>query len=276
LFQAYYDAHRNKRNTINALKFEFNNESNLLKLGDEIIAGTYMPLPSICFIVNKPVKREIFSADFRNRVIHHYIFNHISPVFEDYFIHDRFSCCRQKGTHFASKRIDKFFRSCSQNYSNDAYILKLDVKGYFMAINKVILFKKVKELLVRQKHTLKFNLQMGLQVIEKTIFNDPVYDFRMKSKNADWEGLPKSKSLFHSAKNYGLPIGNLTSQLFSNVYLNDFDNFVKNELGIKYYGRFVDDFVIVHRDKFYLKSLISKIRSYLNNVLHLQLHPNKI
>jgi len=276
LFQAYYDARRNKRNTINALKFEINYESNLLKLCDEIISGNYQPLPSICFIVNKPVKREIFAADFRDRVIHHFIFNHVSPIFEKYFIHDSYSCRKHRGTHFGIQRVDKFIRSCSQNYTLDAYLLKLDIKGYFMSINKDILFRKLKSVLFRQKHNLDFNLQMELDLIEKTIFNDPVYDCRMKGKNADWVGLPTSKSLFYSAKNCGLPIGNLTSQLFSNVYLNDFDHFVKNELQIKYYGRYVDDFVIVHPSKEFLKSLIPKIRNYLQDELHLQLHPKKI
>jgi RNA-directed DNA polymerase len=276
LFQAYYDARRNKRNTKNALKFEINYESNLLKLGDEIISGNYRPLPSICFIVNKPVKREIFAADFCDRVIHHFIFNHISPVFEKYFIHDSYSCRKQRGTHYGIQRISKFIRSCSENYKQDCYILKLDIKGYFMAINKDILFQKVKSVLFRQQHALDFNLQMELELIEKTIFNDPVQDCRIKGKNVDWGGLPKSKSLFHSARNCGLPIGNLTSQLFSNVYLNVFDHYVKNELGIKHYGRYVDDFVIVHQNKDYLKSLIPKIRDYLKKELHLELHPNKI
>jgi len=276
LFQAYYDARRNKRNTINALRFEINYESNLLKLCDEIISGNYRPLQSICFIVNKPVKREIFAADFRDRVIHHFIFNHISPIFEKYFIHDSYSCRRQKGTHFGIQRTAKFIRSCSQNYTRNCYVLKLDIKGYFMAINKSILLKKVKNVLLCQRHSLDFNLQIELELIEKTIFNDPVHDCRMKGQKSDWEGLPKSKSLFYSEKNCGLPIGNLTSQLFSNVYLNDFDHFIKNELGIKHYGRYVDDFVIVHQNKYYLKSLIHRIRKYLHDELRLQLHPNKI
>jgi len=276
LFLAYYDARRNKRNTINALKFEINYESNVLKLCDEILTGNYKPLPSICFIVNKPVQREIFAAEFRDRVIHHFIFNHISPVFEKYFIHDSYSCRKNKGTHFGISRIDHFIRSCSQNYILDAYILKLDIKGYFMAINKSILFQKVKSVLLRQQHALDFNLQLELELIEKAIFNDPVIGCRIKGGKSDWNGLPSSKSLFYSQPGCGLPIGNLTSQLFSNVYLNEFDHYIKNDLGIKYYGRYVDDFVIVHQNKDYLKTLIPKIRDYLHEELHLQLHPNKI
>ncbi len=233
-------------------------------------------MPSICFIVSKPVKREILAADFRDRVNHHFIYNHISPVFEKYFIHDSYSCRKNKGTHYGIQRISKFIRSCSENYRQDCYILKLDIKGYFMAINKNILFQKVKSVLLRQQHALDFNLQLELELIEKTIFNDPIIGCRIKGEKSDWRGLPTSKSLFHSSKNCGLPIGNLTSQLFSNVYLNDFDHFIKNDLCIKHYGRYVDDFVIVHQCKYYLKSLIPKIRDYLHDELQLELHPNKI
>jgi len=132
LFVAYYAARSNKRNTINALKFEKHFEHNLFKLCEDIIERKYDPQPSICFIVNKPVKREIFAADFRDRVVHHYIYNHISPVFEKTFINDSYSCRKGKGTHYGIQRLDHFIRSCSHNYSKDCYILKLDIKGYFM------------------------------------------------------------------------------------------------------------------------------------------------
>ena len=113
---------------------------------EHIIERKYTPWPSICFVVDKPVKREIFAADFRDRVIHHFIFNYISPIFEKTFINDSYSCRIGKGTHYGIKRIDHFIRSCSNNYSKDCYILKLDIKGYFMAMNKSLLFDKVKKI----------------------------------------------------------------------------------------------------------------------------------
>jgi retron-type reverse transcriptase len=124
LFQAYFDARKNKRNTINALAFEKHLEANLFVLSNEIIERNYVPKPSICFIVDRPVKREIFAADFRDRVVHHLIYNYISPIFEKFFINDSYSCRKGKGTHYGIKRIDHFIRSCSLNYTTDCYILR--------------------------------------------------------------------------------------------------------------------------------------------------------
>ena len=113
LFEAYFNARKNKRNTLNALAFEKHFEANLFELYDEILTYKYQPRKSICFIVNKPVKREIFAADFRDRVIHHFIFNSISPISEKTFINDTYSCRQGKGTHYGIRRIDRFIRSCS-------------------------------------------------------------------------------------------------------------------------------------------------------------------
>ena len=276
LFQSYFDARKNKRNTINALAFEKHLEANLFALASEIIERRYSPKPSICFIVDKPVKREIFAADFRDRVIHHLIYNYISPVFEKTFINDSYSCRKGKGTHYGINRVDHFIRSCSQNYSKDCYILKLDIKGYFMSMNKTLLHQKVKNVLIRNKNKMNFDLELVLYLIAKTIFNDPKENCIIKGKKQDWAGLPQTKSLFHAQHNCGLPIGNLTSQLFGNIYMNEFDHWVKKELGIKYYGRYVDDFILIHPDKEYLKTCVSKIRTYLKKELQLILHPNKI
>ena len=276
LFQAYFDARKNKRNTINALMFELHFESNIFRLFDEIISGKYKPSRSICFIVNQPVKREIFASDFRDRVVHHFIYNYISSIFDKTFINDSYSCRVGKGTHYGIKRIDKFIRSCSQNYSKDAYILKLDIQGYFMSINRTLLFQKIKQTLYSKMHLVDFDLSLIMSLIEKTIFNDPTSNCVVKGNKRDWNGLPKDKSLFSSQSNCGLPIGNLTSQLFANIYLNDFDHFIKRDLHIKYYGRYVDDFLLVHNDKDYLKSVIPILRDYLNKELQIKLHEKKI
>lgn len=275
LFQAYFDARKNKRNTLNALAYEKNFEANTFALCDEILERHYQPGPSICFIVDKPVKREIFAADFRDRIIHHFIYNNISPIFEKLFINDSYSCRVGKGTHYGIRRIDKFIRSCSENYQKDCYVLKLDIKGYFMAMNRKLLFKKVKSELLN-KCIIDFDLPLVLYLIEKTIFNDSKKNCIIKGKKSDWKGLPETKSLFHARSDCGLPIGNLTSQLFGNIYLNDFDHFVKRDLKIRYYGRYVDDFILVHKDKEYLKSLIPRIKKYLSECLQLELHPKKI
>jgi hypothetical protein len=276
LFAAYFDARRNKRNTINALTFEMSFESNLFSLFNEIISRTYTIKPSICFINFRPVQREIFAADFRDRVVHHLIYNYISPIFEKKFINESYSCRKGKGTHYGIKRIDKFIRSCSQNYHKDCYILKLDIRGYFMAMNRSLLYDKLMKEIKKYKRKFSFDSSLISYLIEKVIFNDPTKNCIIKGKKSDWNGLPKTKSLFHANKDCGLPIGNLTSQLFGNVYMNEFDHFVKKQLVIKYYGRYVDDFVIIHPDKKYLKLILPLINEYLITNLHLEMHPKKI
>ena len=276
LFQAYYDARKNKRNTHSALAFEIHYEHELFRLCDEIMNHRYEPLPSICFIVHKPVKREVFAAHFRDRIIHHYIYNQIAPVFENRFINDSYSCRKKKGTHYVIKRVNHFIRSCSENYHRDCYILKIDIKGYFMSIDRSLLYDKLKTGLIKYQAALAGDLETILYLIRQTIFNDPTRKCIMKCKKAEWKGLPASKSLFHAGRNKGLPIGNLTSQLFANIYLDAFDHYLKRDLKIKHYGRYVDDIVIVHRDKEYLKSAIPEIRRYLWESLMLQLHPKKI
>jgi RNA-directed DNA polymerase len=276
LFTAYYLARKNKRNTINALRFEKHYEHGLFQLHEEIMAYQYNPKPSICFVVNKPVKREIFAADFRDRVVHHLLYNYLSPIFEKRFIHDSYSCRKGKGTHYGIRRIDHFMRSCSENYKNNCYILKLDIKGYFMAMDRRLLYSKVKSTLTKQSNPLDFDLPLVLYLLQKVIFNDPTENCIVKGQKIDWNGLPPAKSLFNAPAGKGLPIGNLTSQLFGNVYLNGFDHYVKRDLGIRYYGRYVDDFVLIHPDKQYLIRCIRYIKEYLKNKLMLDLHPDKV
>lgn len=119
IFQANFDCRRNKRNTINALDFEKHFEHYLFQLKEEILNGNYQPGPSIAFIVDKPVKREIFAADFRDRVVHHWLINKLNPFFEKEFIFDSYACRTAKGTHFGIGRVNDFMRECSNNYTTD-------------------------------------------------------------------------------------------------------------------------------------------------------------
>lgn len=276
LFQAYYDARKNKRSTINALEFELDYEKNLLQLHEDLLSEKYTISKSICFISFYPVRREIFAGNFRDRVIHHLVFNYLNPLFERLFINDSYSCRKNRGTSHGIKRLDHFIRSCSQNYSQDCYILKLDISGYFMSIDRVILYQKIQDVLNRFRGEAIFDVDFILRLIHKIIFHDSTKNCVIKGNRDDWQGLPKSKSLFFSAKNKGLPIGNLTSQLFGNIYLNDFDHYITHKLVCKNYGRYVDDFFIIHRDPNYLKSLTVKIRTYLKKEVSLELHPKKI
>lgn len=275
LFRAYFDTRKNKRKTANALAFEAGYEEKLFKLYDEIINHKYKIGQSICFMVSKPVKREIFAADFRDRIVHHLIFNYISPIFECNFIKDSYSCRVGKGTSEGIMRLDHFIRSCSENYQKDCWILKLDIQGYFMAMDRNILYEKIENKLKIMKNA-NFDINLILYLIHEVIFNDPTKNCHIKGKHEDWQGLQKSKSLFFSEKGKGFPIGNLTSQLFGNIYLDELDHFVREKLGVKYYGRYVDDMVFVHKNKEFLKVVVSRIRDYLKIELGLTLHPKKI
>jgi retron-type reverse transcriptase len=282
LFKAYYDARKNKRNTVNQMRFEVNFEREIFSLCDDILNRTYVLRPSICFVVEKPVKREVFAADFRDRVIHHLIFNYINPILEPQFIDDSYSCRIGRGTLFGIHRVADFIRSCSENYTKDCYILKLDIRGYFMNIDKPILSKQLTEMMKKKEEVYaklpapQPDWDMVQYLIDKVIYHDPRTCCIIKGKLSDWDGLPTTKSLLHNPTDRGLPIGNLTSQLFSNVYLNVFDRYIQNELGMQYYGRYVDDFVVIDSSNDRLKQLIRHANQFLNNELKLELHPLKV
>ena len=258
LFEAYAKCRSNKRNTANALAFEVDYEAKLLALCNEINNGSYQPDKSIAFIVTQPVKREIFAADFRDRVVHHLVVGKLNSIFERSFIHDNYACRAGKGAHFGIQRAERFIRRCSHNYTQDCYVLKLDIKGFFMHINKRILIEKLK-ILIEHRYTFP-DKTLLLELCEKIVNYEPTENCIVKSKRSQWDDLPKDKSLFHTQPDCGLPIGNLTSQVFANVYMNSFDHFIKHECGMRYYGRYVDDFILVHQDKEYLKALIPRIQ----------------
>lgn len=277
LFKAYFDARKHKRNTINQLAFELELEKNLFQLYNELRWYRYVPARSVAFIVDRPVKREIFCADFRDRVIHHLLFNYINPVLDRRFIEDSYSCRVGRGTLFGQERLERGMRAATDNFTREAWILKLDIRGYFMSINRKILYDKL--IFHMEKPSILWegiNMELVRYLIRVIVFNDPVDNCLIKGQRTNWEGLPPSKSLFHSQEGCGLPIGNLTSQLFSNVYLHEFDTWMKYHHRLKYYGRYVDDFYIIHPDKDYLKGLIPQIRTFLADELQLTLHPNKI
>ena len=277
LFQAYFDARRNKRNTINQLEFEMDFEHNLFVLAEEIRDRTYSVGRSICFIVNNPVKREIFAADFRDRVVHHLIFNRVNHIFDSKLIRDCYSCRKGKGTSDGIERLEHHIRSVTNNHTREAWVLKLDIRGYFMSIDRRLLWEKIEKTIKTAMNKGELaRLEETLYLLRLVVFNDPTEDCIVKGNRKTWEGLPPSKSLFHSPEGCGLPIGNLTSQMFSNIYLSDFDNWVKRELKIKHYGRYVDDFYFLHRDKEVLLRVRDMVFEYMWTNCGLTVHPNKI
>jgi RNA-directed DNA polymerase len=276
LFDAYFEARRNKRNTHNQLRFELNFETRLAELYHEIVGRTYRVSPGIAFVIKEPVKREILAADFRDRVVHHLLFSLINPVFNERFIAESFSCRKGKGTMYGIKTLDRAIRACSEGYREDCYVLKLDIAGYFMNIDKGILRGILHREIETADELSPDDKSLSLYLIDTVLADDPTKNCRIRGCRSDWDDLPTSKSLFHSAPDCGLPIGNLTSQLFSNIYLNQFDHYVKEDLGMAYYGRYVDDFYIVHRNPDSLRALVPVLRQYLREHLGLLLHPRKI
>ena len=275
LYFSYLDARKNKRNTHNQLAFELDLEHNLCTLAAQIYTNSYQPKPAIAFIVNKPVQREIFAADFADRVVHHLIYRclyhkHVDP----FFIKDSYSCRKGKGTLYGVKRATHFIRSCTQNYTQDAYILKLDISGYFMNMSHNLLYNKVMAFITKKEY-LGIPSKTLILLLRKTIFADVASNCHIKGSKSEWVGLPKDKSLFNKPSGIGLPIGNLTSQIFGNIYLNQLDHYIKNTLQIEYYGRYVDDMIFVHKNKTVLKKIIPKIQVQLD-IVGLTIHPKKM
>ena len=225
------------------------------------------------FVVEKPVKREIFAADFRDRVVHHLIAKRIYPLLEQQFILDSYSTQKGKGTLMGIKRIEEHIRQCSENHTKDCWILKMDIEGFFMAIDKLTLYEKIRDFLTERYR--ENDLQMLLYMLRETIFNRPEKNCVRKMPKSHWDGLPKRKSLFGTDGKHGLPIGNLTSQLLALLYLDGLDHKVKEEWGIEHYGRYVDDMVLIHPSKERLLEVRKLIGEYLQT-LGLHLHPKKL
>ena len=269
IFTAYYNCKKNKKSKLECIFFDLNYEKELIKLYEEIKESRYEVSPMSVFIVEKPVKREIFASAFRDRIIHHLIVMKIENLLEKEFIYDTYSCRKGKGTHFGIKRIDKFIRKATDNYKEEKYILKLDIKSYFMSIDKKILLRKLNKFI--QKNYKNKDKEKLKYLIKKSIENDPTQNCIFKSKKTKWQNLPQSKSLFNAKENRGLPIGNYTNQLFANFYLNELDHYIKSK--IKHYGRYVDDIILI--GDYTIKNEIIIIREKLKT-LKLELHPKKI
>ncbi len=281
---AYLDARKHKRSRNYQLRFEFNLEDNLVRLRDELYARIYKPGPSTCFIIHEPKMREVFAADFRDRVVHHLLYNYSHTLFENTFIHDAYSCIEGRGTHFGINRLKHHIRSVSQGFSSPCYVLKIDLKGYFMSIRREILFAICHKTLLKMRSHRSPNgrrwdetvdLDFVLYLLDIIVNADPLLDCKVVGNSEEWAALPAEKSLFCSPDGCGLPIGNLSSQLFSNIYLNEFDQFMKRNQCCEHYGRYVDDAYVVDSDAEHLKAMLLPISEFLKNRLGLELNMRK-
>ena len=271
-FIAYYQCRKRKRSTINALEFEVDYEANLVKLWKDVNSGKYEIGKSICFLVTKPKLREIFAADFRDRIVHHVVMMRLEPLFEAIFIEDNYNCRKGKGTLYGVKRLHEQIQQCSNNYTEDCYVGKFDMQGFFMSIHKPTLWKMLVKFI--EENYFGNDKRIILWLVKQIVMHCPQYNCIRKTPIHMWDRLAKNKSLFTCGDEYGLPIGNLTSQCFANFYLHWFDLYVKDNF--KYYGRYVDDFYIICEDKRKISEFVRNISQYLNLRLMIKLHPDKI
>lgn len=274
ILEAYFDCRRSKRTKDSSLAFELDYEMECAKLVEEINNRTYEPGPSIAFVVTRPKYREVFAASFRDRIIHHWIALRLEPLFEQSFIEDTYNCRKGKGTLYGRERLAEKMKVMSNNYTEDCYVAKFDMQGFFMSINKPLLWQLLEEYIFRNYTNAKdFNDLLWLS--KKIILHCPEKNCIKKCPSKLWSFISPDKSLFTCGADYGLPIGNLTSQMFANFYLLMFDLMMVAIFGIGY-GRYVDDFFVVCKDKKKILSFIVFMREWLLKERQIKLHPNKV
>jgi len=236
-----------KRSKNDVQKFELNLEDNLFALHQELKNKRYRHNEYISFYINDPKKRHIHKATVRDRIVHHAIHQILYPIFNPTFIFASYSSRKEKGTHKAVIQLSQMLRSVYQTHGK-CFVLKCDIKKFFPTINHKILVK----------------------IISK----------RIKDKDALWlikQIIKSFESEFTTKQDKkGVPIGNLTSQILVNIYMNEMDQFIKQKLKVKNYIRYADDFIIAHYDTNYLADLLLKIKSFINKELKIRLHPGKV
>lgn len=263
---AYFECRKRKRSTLYAIDFEFDQEKNLYDLFEDIKENRYLISKSVAFVVDQPKIREIWCSTFRDRIVHHVIYNRLAPRFVPTFIRNSFACIPTRGTLDASNRLWNGMRKQTHNWKRSSYFLGADVRNFFVSIDKETLFK----ILLPKIH------EKWLQdLVEQVIFHDPRIDCVRKSSEAAFKRVPPHKSLWQTPQEKGLPIGNLTSQFFANVYLNELDQFAKHTLKAKQYYRYVDDFIFLDQSPVTLNDHFQRCSDFLRDHLKLELHPFK-
>lgn len=266
LAQAYIDCRRTKRNSASAQAFEAHLERNLCDLHDELISGHYQPGRSICFVITRPKPREVWAAQFRDRIVHHLLYNKVAPRFHARFTADSCACIPGRGTLYAAQRLDHQVRSITQNWSLPAYYLKCDLANFFVSIDKAM---------VRERLARHITEPWWLQLADTVLWHDPRQDVEIRSNAELLQRVPEHKRLFNAPTGHGLPIGNLSSQFFANVLLDGLDQFAKHRLRAPTFVRYVDDFVLLHPSAQWLNDALRQIDQFLQSQLHLQINPAK-
>lgn len=248
LFYAWEEFKRGKGHKKDILAFEKNLESEIFKLCRELKTGVYKHGDYESFFISDPKRRHIHKAIVRDRILHHAIMGVLYPLYDKTFIYNSFSCRIEKGVHKGVEALRSILYKASKNNTRNVYILKCDIEKFFDSINHEILLSILNSRIKDQEL-----MNLLAKVIESFVSNRSTFFER-----------------------YGVPIGNLTSQLFANVYLDVFDQFIKHDLKVKHYARYTDDFVIVSESREYLLNLLPRIQLFLKDKLKIQMHPNKI
>ena len=251
LLRAARQAQRGKRFRDNVLAFNHNLELHVLQLQDELASKTYRPGPYRTFEISVPKPRLISAAPYRDRVVHHALCNVIAPIFERTFIRDSYANRVGFGTHRALRRFTAFARS-------SRYVLQADIQKYFPSIDHAIL-----KALVQRKLKCRDTLWLINTIVDHSNPQTPV-----------WHYFPGDDLLTPPQRRRGLPIGNLTSQFFANVYLNGLDHFIKEQLRAAKYVRYVDDLAVFSDDREFLREVRRAVEAYLVQ-LRVKIHPVK-
>lgn len=272
LFLAYEECRRNKAWTDAAIAFEIHYENELLELRKRTERGEYEPGASIAFLVQWPSLREVFAAMFRDRNIQTWIAQRINPLFEAQFIPASFNCRVGKGTLAAVKYLQDAIREKSENYTRDCWVLKYDLKGFFMSINRAMVTDKLCRF-IRERYK-GDDIETLIYLTRITLLNSPADNCIMQGDPRGWDALPANKSLFTVPEGHGLPIGNITSQLVANFLLDETDHYLTETLGLTI-ARYVDDTAIVDCDKERLLAAMPLIREHLWQTAGVRVNPKK-
>ena len=270
ILEAYLDCRKRKRSTVGATEFELDYVHNLVELMNEVNSRQYRIGKSICFVVRYPRYREVFAGEFRDRVIHHYIALRLEPLFERIFCGRTYNCRKGKGQLAGVVQLAEDIREESENYTKDAYVMKVDLKGFFMSIIKSKLAKMVDGFIVAHyEGDDKEDLRWLCNLV---IMHRPETNCERRSPLWMWNFIPKEKSLFTNGEDRGIAIGNLFAQLFANFLLNTID--WKIDAVCVRHNRYVDDISFVSKDKEKLLSIIPMLRTELGK-LGLRLNEKK-
>lgn len=275
VYDAYYDCCKHKGSTPGCIEYQMNYIANNYKLYIELNSMTYEISKSKTFCVTRPKLREVFCAAFRDRIVHHLLAIKFADILESEMTDKAYACRADKGTDYGIADVKKQIKRVSDNYTKEAWVLKCDIQGFFMSINRSLLYSLLENVIRKKYH--ESDIEWWLCLWKKVVLHDPTKNCIKVGDLSLWDKLPKNKSLFTCGEGIGLPIGNLPSQLLANLLLSQFDKLMIDRVG-KYggYGRYVDDFVVISRDKKLLLNILQESRNYLLEELGLTLHPRKV